>query len=79
MVRAGNVIEVPSPERSPRREIKLKCLKCGGQLFKKNTAEENYMDIEARFLDLPKETRYQCLSCGRTFKEKEVEKEAIAA
>lgn len=79
VIRADTIIEVPSPERCPKKEIKLKCLKCGGQLFEKNTAEENYMDIESRFLDLPNEIRYQCLSCGRIFKEKEVKKEAMAA
>lgn len=79
VLRADTRIDVPSPERRPKREIKLKCSRCGGQLFKKNTAEENYMDIESRFLDMPVEIYYQCLNCGRVFKEKEAKKEAKAA
>jgi len=80
--RADTRIDVPSPERRPKREIKLKCSRCGGQLWKKNTAEDNYMDIESRFLDLPEETYYQCFQCGSIFTEKEIlsgKKEVLAA
>lgn len=44
-------IEAPSPERKSKREIKRKCLKCGGRLFKENTTEDKYM-IESRFFNL---------------------------
>ncbi len=82
VLRADTRIDVPSLERRPRREIKLKCSRCGGQLFEKNTAEENYMDVESRFLDLPEETYYQCFQCGSIFTEKEIlsgKKEVLAA
>lgn len=79
MLRGETAIDVPSPERSPRREIRRKCPKCGGQLWKRNSAEDDYMDAESRFLELPKEIYYQCFQCGSIIKEKEIEKEAVAA
>jgi len=79
MFRGETAIEVPSPERRPRREIKRKCLKCGGQLWKRNTKEDNYLDSESRFMDGLKEFYYQCFQCGSIFKEKEFKEEAIAA
>lgn len=74
-----DMLDVPSPERGPRREIKRKCLKCGGQLWKRNTKEDNYLDSESRFMDGLKEFYYQCFQCGSIFKEKEFKEEAIAA
>lgn len=79
VLRADTRINVPSPERRPRREIKRKCLKCGGQLWKRNTAEDNYLDSESRFIDNLEEVYYQCFQCGSIFKEKEFKEEAKAA
>lgn len=76
VIRGETAIEVPSPERRPRREIKRKCLKCGGQLWKRYTEEDNYLDPEARFLDFPNQVYYQCINCGSIFKEKNEEAKA---
>jgi len=79
MIRVNTTIEVPSPERKSKREIKRKCLKCGGRLFKENTTEDKYMDIESRFFNLLETPYYKCLNCGRIFEEKNINQEVVAA
>lgn len=67
-------IEILSPERGPKREIKRKCPTCQGQLFLKNTKEDNYFDCESMFVNLPEKTYYECIQSGHTFSLEELEK-----
>ncbi len=66
-------IEILSPERGPKREIKRKCPTCRGQLFLKNTKEDNYFDCESMFVNLPEKIYYECIQSGHTFLLKELE------